>query len=51
MAQIFRIHPVNPQPRLIKQVVGLLCEGKVIIYPTDSCYALGCQIGHKVAGR
>lgn len=49
MAQIFRIHPVNPQPRLIKQVVGLLCEGKVIIYPTDSCYALGCQIGHKAA--
>jgi tRNA threonylcarbamoyl adenosine modification protein (Sua5/YciO/YrdC/YwlC family) len=49
MAQIFRIHPVNPQPRLIKQVVGLLCEGKVIIYPTDSCYALGCQIGYKVA--
>jgi tRNA threonylcarbamoyl adenosine modification protein (Sua5/YciO/YrdC/YwlC family) len=49
MAQIFRIHPVNPQPRLIKQVVGLLCEGKVIIYPTDSRYALGCQIGHKAA--
>lgn len=49
MAQFLRIHPVNPQPRLIKQVVAMLREGNVIIYPTDSCYALGCFIGNKEA--
>src|SRR5919106_6500648 len=49
MAQFLHIHPVNPQPRLIKQVVTMLREGNVIIYPTDSCYALGCYIGDKEA--
>jgi tRNA threonylcarbamoyl adenosine modification protein (Sua5/YciO/YrdC/YwlC family) len=49
MAQFLRIHPVNPQPRLIKQVIAMLREGNVIIYPTDSCYALGCYIGDKEA--
>jgi len=49
MAQYFEIHPDNPQPRLIHQAVGILDEGGVIAYPTDSSYALGCQIGDKQA--
>jgi len=49
MSQFFQIHPVNPQPRLIKQAVGILESGGLIAYPTDSCYAFGCQIGNKQA--
>lgn len=49
MAQIFTIHPVNPQSRLISQVVAKLRAGGVVVYPTDSCYALGCHIGDKTA--
>jgi tRNA threonylcarbamoyl adenosine modification protein (Sua5/YciO/YrdC/YwlC family) len=49
VAQLFTIHPVNPQPRLIRQSAAIVREGGVIVYPTDSCYALGCQIGHKAA--
>jgi len=49
MAQFFDIHPENPQPRLIRRVVDILLEGGIIVYPTDSCYALGCQIGEKSA--
>ena len=49
MAQFFDIHPDNPQPRLIRRAVDILLEGGVIIYPTDSSYALGCQIGEKEA--
>ena len=49
MTQYFKIHPVNPQKRLIRQVVALLEGGAVIAYPTDSCYALGCRIGDKTA--
>lgn len=49
MAQFFDIHPDNPQPRLIRRAVDILLEGGVIIYPTDSSYALGCQIGEKNA--
>lgn len=49
MSQFFSIHPVNPQPRLIQQVVQVLRQGGVIVYPTDSCYALGCHIGDKDA--
>lgn len=49
MARIFRVHPVNPQQRLITQAVAILREGGVIVYPTDSCYALGCRIGDKDA--
>jgi tRNA threonylcarbamoyl adenosine modification protein (Sua5/YciO/YrdC/YwlC family) len=49
MAQFFQIHPTNPQPRLIRRTVEILLEGGVIIYPTDSSYALGCQIGEKSA--
>lgn len=49
MAQFFQIHPQNPQPRLIRRVVEILLDGGVIAYPTDSSYALGCQIGEKGA--
>lgn len=49
MAQFFNIHADNPQPRLIQQAVDILKRGGVIVYPTDSCYALGCRIGDKEA--
>lgn len=49
MAQFFQVHPQNPQARLIRRAVEILLEGGVIIYPTDSCYALGCRIGDKEA--
>ena len=49
MAQYFRVHPDNPQPRLITQAVVILRDGGIIVYPTDSCYALGCRIGDKEA--
>ncbi len=48
-AQFLRIHPETPQPRLISQVAAMLRGGKVIAYPTDSSYALGCHIGDKTA--
>lgn len=44
MTERFDIHPQNPQPRLVRQVVELLRAGAVIAYPTDSCYALGCAL-------
>jgi tRNA threonylcarbamoyl adenosine modification protein (Sua5/YciO/YrdC/YwlC family) len=43
------IHPVDPQPRMIRQAVDLIREGGIVVYPTDSCYALGCHIGDKGA--
>ncbi|TPQ28137.1 L-threonylcarbamoyladenylate synthase [Methylomonas sp. EFPC3] len=49
MAQYFEIHPKNPQPRLIQQALNILRDGGVIAYPTDTSYALGCQIGDKAA--
>ena len=49
MSQYFEIHPENPQKRLIKQAVDIIHNGGVIVYPTDSSYALGCQIGDKNA--
>ncbi|CAH1905918.1 putative RNA-binding protein YciO [Candidatus Nitrotoga sp. HW29] len=49
MSQFFTIHPINPQPRLIRQAVDLVRNGAVIVYPTDSCYALGCHLGDKEA--
>ena len=51
MAQYFTIHPDNPQPRLIRQAAEIVRAGGVIVYPTDSCYALGCHIGDKDAER
>lgn len=49
MAQFFQIHPDNPQVRLIRQAVEFIHQGGVIIYPTDSSYALGCHLGDKGA--
>lgn len=49
MSQFFTIHPDNPQQRLLKQAVEIIRGGGVIVYPTDSCYALGCHLGDKAA--
>lgn len=49
MAQFFQIHPENPQVRLVRRAVEILEGGGVIVYPTDSSYAFGCQIGAKDA--
>lgn len=47
MARYFDMHPVNPQPRAVGQVVDLLRRDGLIAYPTDSCYALGCVLGNR----
>ncbi|WP_326518480.1 L-threonylcarbamoyladenylate synthase [Acinetobacter sp. CAAS 2-6] len=44
-----RVHPDNPQPRLIQQAVERIRAGDVVVYPTDAAYAIGCQIGNKNA--
>jgi tRNA threonylcarbamoyl adenosine modification protein (Sua5/YciO/YrdC/YwlC family) len=49
LSQFFSIHPDNPQSRLIRQAVEIVRAGGVIVYPTDSCYALGCHLGDKAA--
>lgn len=49
MSQYFTLHPDTPQPRLIKQAVAILRDGGVVAFPTDSSYALGCQLGDKAA--
>lgn len=49
MAQFFQIHPDNPNPRLIRQAATMLRDGAVIVYPTDSGYALGCRLDDKEA--
>lgn len=49
MSQFFYIHPDNPQARLIKQTCELINNGAVIVYPTDSGYAIGCQMENKKA--
>ena len=49
MSQFFQIHPENPQQRLIGQAVDIIRNGGVVVYPTDSAYALGCHIGDKQA--
>ncbi len=49
MAQYFLVHPQNPQARLIRQAADILRGGGVVAYPTDSCYALGCQLDDKNA--
>lgn len=45
MAQYFQIHATHPQLRLVRQAAEILRHGGLIAYPTDSCYALGCQVG------
>jgi tRNA threonylcarbamoyl adenosine modification protein (Sua5/YciO/YrdC/YwlC family) len=47
MARYFDIHPATPQQRMITQIADLVRAGGVIAYPTDSCYALGCQLGNR----
>lgn len=47
MSQFFQIHPKDPQPRLIKRCVEILLQGGVIVYPTDSSYALGCRMDNR----
>ncbi|TDE92553.1 threonylcarbamoyl-AMP synthase [Occultella glacieicola] len=49
MAKYFDVHPVNPQPRLIRQAVEIIQAGGLIAYPTDSCYALGAALGNQHA--
>ncbi len=47
MARYYDVHPVDPQRRVITQVVDLVREGGLIAYPTDSCFALGCALGNR----
>jgi tRNA threonylcarbamoyl adenosine modification protein (Sua5/YciO/YrdC/YwlC family) len=49
MAQLFEVHPDNPQPRLLRQAVQALHAGGVLAVPTDSCYALVCHLDDKAA--
>ncbi|GGB88189.1 threonylcarbamoyl-AMP synthase [Marinobacterium zhoushanense] len=49
VSQFFQIHPETPQVRLIQQAVEIIRQGGVIVYPTDSAYALGCHLGDKKA--
>ena len=51
MAQFLSIHPENPQARLLETASDVLRDGCLIVYPTDSCYALGCQVGEKAAAE
>ena len=51
MARYFDVHPRNPQPHSISQVVDLLRDDAVIAYPTDSCYALGCRLDNPTGGE
>ncbi|MEP7080531.1 MAG: Sua5/YciO/YrdC/YwlC family protein, partial [Ginsengibacter sp.] len=46
---LISIHPIDPQARLVSQVVSILKEGGIIIYPTDTIYGLGCDIFHPKA--
>lgn len=47
MARYFDVHPKNPQPRSISQAVDIVNGGGLIVYPTDSCFALGCKLGNR----
>jgi tRNA threonylcarbamoyl adenosine modification protein (Sua5/YciO/YrdC/YwlC family) len=47
VAKYFDVHPDNPQPRAVRQVVDIIIGGGLIAYPTDSCFALGCALGNK----
>ncbi|OEZ63373.1 L-threonylcarbamoyladenylate synthase [Duganella sp. HH105] len=49
MSQFFQVHPVNPQPRLIKQAAQIVHDGGIVAVPTDSCYALVCHLDDKAA--
>jgi len=47
MSQFFSIHAENPQARLIKQAADIIRKGGLVVYPTDSCYAIGCSLDNK----
>jgi tRNA threonylcarbamoyl adenosine modification protein (Sua5/YciO/YrdC/YwlC family) len=47
VARYFDVHPDNPQARSIRQIVDVIRDGGLIVYPTDSCFALGCQMGNR----
>ncbi|MFJ8579538.1 L-threonylcarbamoyladenylate synthase [Micromonospora sp. NPDC093277] len=47
MARYYDLHPDNPQPRTLRQVVDLIRDDGLVAYPTDSCYAFGCRIGNR----
>ncbi len=49
MSQFFAIHPQNPQGRLVSRAADIVRAGGLVVYPTDTTYALGCQIGDKDA--
>src|SRR3990167_2649680 len=49
MSEIFALHPDNPQSRLLRKAASIIEEGGLIIYPTDSGYAFGCNLGNKDA--
>ena len=49
MAQYFVVHPIHPQPRLVRRAAEIVRGGGLIAYPTDSCYALGCHLGDAAA--
>lgn len=51
MAQLFSLHPANPQPRLLAQAVQLIDQGGVLALPTDSCFALVCHLDDKDAAQ
>ena len=51
MSQRFQVHPLNPQPRLIRQAADLVRDGSLIVYPTDSGYAFGWHIGERDAAE
>ncbi|NYD21953.1 L-threonylcarbamoyladenylate synthase [Kineococcus aurantiacus] len=52
MARFVEVHPRNPQPRAVAQLVAMLREDALLAYPTDSCYALGCRLdSHTGADR
>lgn len=48
-SRFIEVHPTDPQVRLIRQAVQIIRDGGLVVYPTDSCYALGCHIGDKEA--
>lgn len=49
MSEYFQVHPETPQGRVVKHAAAVLMQGGVIVYPTDSTYALGCHLGDKAA--
>ncbi len=46
MARFWDVHPVDPQPRVIRKVVDVVRQGGLVVYPTDSCFAFGCRLGN-----